>query len=480
MNLTITINSVDRTSKVNFPFFSKIDHINQNKDRLNFTIKQLSTEAWSPSINEEIIVTDDGVRIFGGVITSVSKTATVANRIEFAVEALDYSFFLDRKLVLERYRNRTISYILDDILDKYDTDGFTMTNVVGGISIGSMSFNRITISECIQKLAEAVGYSWYVDYNKDIHFFPKNKEAAPYNLTDTSNNFIWNSLEVSNKLDQIRNAVFVEGGEERGNERTEEFVATGDAENRRYYRLANKFAETPVVKVNTVDVTVGTEFLSEDASFDCMWSFQEKYIRFTDGNIPALDDDVTVNGIPLFPVVVRVNEPTSINTYGLWEFVIRDTSIQSRNEALTRAAAELESYSNGVIECEFETYTPGLRSGQVININSPIRGVNENFLIQQVTIQARTQDNAIYRVRLATLRTISLVELLQNMLKEKGIREGESETLLTFLQFSDTGGGSDTAPNITTTEGPYLITDSAGNVTSGTKLIINYGTVGAA
>lgn len=480
MNLTITINGTDRTSRVAFPFFTKIDHINQSKDTVRFTVKQLSTEAWQPKIDDEIIVTDGGVRVFGGAITSVTRKATVVNRVEYSVECLDYSFYLDRALVLERFRNRSITYIIDFILDKYDTEGFTMTNVIGSTTIGSMSFNRITISECIQKLADAIGFSWYVDYNKDIHFFPKNTNPAPFNLTDTSNNFIWDSMEVSDNLDQIRNAVFVEGGEERGNERSEDFIAAGDIESRRYYRLANKFAETPVVKVNGTAVTVGAEFLTDDATVDSQWSFQEKYIRFTDGNVPVATDSIEVTGIPLFPVVVRVQEPSSIGDFGLWEFVIRDSSIQSRDEALERARAELASYARGVVECVFNTYTPGLRSGQVISINSPIRGVNESFLIQQVTMQTRTQDQAEYKVRLATLRTISLVELLQGMLKEKGIREGETETLLTFLDFTDSGAGEDNAPTFAKSTGPYLITDSAGNVTSGTKLIINYGTVGAA
>jgi len=476
MQLQVLINSIDRTDKIRFPFFTKIDQLNQNKDILRFSVRQLSTEVWTPEVDDEIIVNDGSTRIFGGAITTVTKKTEIVNYVDFEVECTDWSFYLDRRLVLERFRNRTINYIIDFILDKYDTDGFTMVNVQGEQAIGSISFNRITISEAIQKLADATGFSWYVDYNKDIHFFPKNAEPAPFNLTDTSNNYIWNSLEIEDSITQIRNAVFVEGGEERGNERLEEFTATGTLEERSYYRLAHKFAETPTVTVNGSPRTVGVEFLSDDASFQCMWSFQEKYVRFTDGNIPAVNDDVAVEGIPLFPVVVRVQNPPSIADFGLWEFVIRDTSIQSRNEALDRAQAELQAYSRGVVEASFNTYTPGLKAGQVIRINSPIRGVNESFLIQQVTYQTRTQDQGEYRVRLATLRTITLVELLQNMLKEKGVREGEAETLLTFLDFTDLGRGTDAIDAITVSSPPYTIADSDGNVTVGTPAKVNFST----
>jgi hypothetical protein len=477
MQLQVLINSIDRTDKVRFPFFTKIDSLNQNKDLLRFQVRQTADSVWQPEVDDEIIVNDNGTRIFGGAITSITKRTEVVNYIDYQIECTDWSFYLDRRLVLERFRNRTIDYIIDFLLDKYDTDGFTMNNVFGEQTIGSISFNRITISEAIQKLADATGFSWYVDYHKDIHFFPKNAQPAPFNLTDTSNNFIWNSLEVENNITQIRNAVFVEGGEERGNERTEEFVATGSSEDRRYYRLANKFAETPVVEVNSTPVTVGVEFLDNDALFQAQWSFQEKYIRFTDGNIPAVNDDVTVEGIPLFPVVVRVQEPSSIAEFGLWEFVIRDSSIQSRDEALDRAQAELQAYVRGLTEATFNTYTPGLQAGQVIHINSPIRGVDESFLIQQVTYQTRTQDQGEYLVRLATLRTVTLVELLQNMLKEKGVKEGESETLLTFIDFADEGTGTDAIEDITVSSPPYHITDSDGNVTTGTPALVNFSTV---
>lgn len=474
MNLTFTINNTDRTDRIFYPNVTKIDIINQNKDTLRFTVKQPSGSAWKPEVDDEIIVTDGDTRIFGGGIVSVKQKAQVVNYLEYQVECLDYSFYLDRRLVLERFRNKTITYIIDFILDKYDTDGFTMSNVSGDISIGSISFNRITMSETIQKLADAVGYSWYVDYNKDIHFFPKNTEPAPFELNDTNGKYIWDSLEIDRSISQIRNAVFVEGGEEQGNERAEEFVATGDSESRRYYRLANKFAEKPTVTVNTVEVDVGTEFLTDDTTVDAQWSFQEKYIRFTDGNIPAVDDVIDVSGIPLFPVIVRVQNPTSINEYGLWEFVVRDTSIQSRDEGLQRAQAELQAYRNGVVEATFNTYEAGLRSGQVITINSTIHGVNESFLIQQVTMQTRTNDQAEYRVKLATLRTISLVELLQNMLKDKGIREGEQETLLTFLDFTDTGSSDEDDFTFTVTSPPYTIADSDGNVTVGTPARVNF------
>jgi len=350
---------------------------------------------------------------------------------------VDFSYLLDRKVVLERFRGKTVDFIVDFILDKYDTEGFTMDNVIGTQTINSVTFNRITFSECLEKLAELTGFSWYVDYEKDIHFFPKNEVSAPIDLTDTSSNFIWESLLIKNDLNQMRNSVFVQGGEEIGNERSEEFTAIGNDQERSYFRLAHKFSERPVVLLNGVAVDVGIEYLDNDADFECMWSFSEKYLRFTESNFPASNDIILATGLPFFPIVVRVQSPVSIAEYGLKEFVITDESITSRDEAKLRAKAELKAYQNGLQEASFKTYTKGLRSGQTILVNSVLRGVNEKFVIQSVTFKMIDNENGIWTVKLATLRAIGIINFLQNLMKDRGISENESQTLLTFIDIDD-------------------------------------------
>lgn len=457
VNLQIQIEGEDRTSRVQADSLNIVDSINERRDTCDFQIKKDPSQTFVPEINQEVVVLDGSKRIFGGIITSASNRVESVNHIIYDVSCVDFSYLLDRRLVLERFRSRTVTFILDFLLDKYDTEGFTMNNVIGDIQINSVSFNRLTFSQCVEKLAEMTGYSWYVDYHKDIHFFPKNTEIAPYNLTDTSENFIWNSLRIEKDLTQLRNAVFVQGGEEEGNEREEEFTATGDDDERTYYRLAHKFAQAPQVTVDDVVQTVGVEFLNDDGDFDCMWSFQEKYIRFTAGNIPSVNDIVKVKGIPLFPVIVRVQSPVSIGEFGLKEYVIRDNSIRSRDEAKLRAQAELRAYQNGLVEGSFRTYEKGLRSGQLININSTLRDVSEDFVIQRVNFHMRTPEDGEWTVQLATLRSVGIIDFLQNLLKDRGISEGESETLLTFLHFEDEAEATDelTTP-FTKTSPPYM------------------------
>lgn len=464
--INIEIDGVDRTSRVQFNRSLHIqDNVNQQRDTFNFDVRKTPSDSWYPERLNEVIVEyggSDATRIFGGVITKVERSVESINLVTFKCEAIDWTFILDRKLVTERYTNEYISDIVSDLITKYSPD-FTMSNVIGDQTIESIVFNGIKISECLEKLSQLTGFSWYVDSYKDIHFFPKSQEPAPFNLTDSSDNYIWESLVISDDASQIRNSVLVKGGEIEGNSVTEEYTASGTEDERKIFQTAHKIAKLPTVKVNGgADLTVGVEYLNSDDDFQVMWDFNQKYIRFTAGNIPSADDVVSISGVPLFRLSGRLNDSDSIRENGIYEFKIEDENIKSQSEMLLRAEAELEAYKNGVIEAEFRTYEPGLRSGQIIHVNSPLRVVDEDFIIQSVDFEMQTPDDdgGIWTVRLATLRTVGVIEFLQRLLRNKGVDEGENDILLAFFQYSDEANADDSVSTIVQTSPPYTWEDN--------------------
>lgn len=458
MSFTITIDGVDRTSNVSFPSFKKRDVINQQVDTCDFIIKKYGSLTYVPSVNDEVVVARDGSTIFGGVILRIEEEIEASQILIYRVKCVDYSQFLKRQLVTERYTSTTVSAIISDLVSSYTAagDGITTNNVVGTQSVESFSFNRLTVADCIQKLADAVSYVWYVDYNKDIHFFPKNTESAPFSLTDTSNNYIYNSLKITADLSQIRNSVLIQGGEVVSDDtRTEYFNGDGTKDQ---FTLANKYDSKPTVTVGGVSQTVGTEFLDEDASFQCMWNFNEKYIRFTSGNVPASGtNNIVVSGTYLFPIVVKVPAPLSISEYGTYEFAVTDRSIRSQGEAIERALAELRTYQDSLYEGTFRTYTDGLRSGQALRITSTQRGKDIDVLIQSVDAKMRDPngDTLEYTVRFATMKSLGIIEYLQKQLRDRDIIEDDQDSLLNYYAFDDEVTASDTLATPTTSTGPY-------------------------
>lgn len=475
MAVTVEINGTDRTSSVVFNSLRKRDVLNQQLDSCEFQIRKYGTKTYAPVLGQEVVIERDGTTIFGGVIVRVHEALDKSPAVLlYTVECADYSQYLKREIVTERYEGDTVQDIIDDLVANYTTDGFTAINVDGSLVIDSISFNRLSVADCLQKLADAISYVWYVDYDKDIHFFPKNTEIGA-SLSDTSENYIFSSLEITEDLTQIRNVVLVQGGERVSDTaRTELF--SGDAA-RNQFALANKYSETPTVEVGGTPQTVGVEFLDDDGSFDCMWNFNEKYIRFTAGNTPGSGtNNIEVTGLYLYPIVVQVPNNPSIAEFGRYEFAITDKSIRSQDEAIARAVAELTSYQNELYEGSFRTYEDGFRSGQVININSTQRVKNISVLIQSVTARMRDPmgNQFEYEVKFATLKSIGIIEYLQNQLRSKEVIVDDQETILSLNSLTDTITTSDSMPTPTDSTGPYNWSNDAGSTTN--KLVWGYGT----
>ena len=449
MAISIIINSVDKTTDIPFNSFRITDYINQQVNTCSFECNK-----FKPSLNQEIQVYYDSNIIFGGVIVRIESEAN-KGYYNYKVTCKDYTQYLNRELVSENYVNKTVTEIITDLIAEY-APTFTMVNVDGDSVISNITFNRLKVSECIEALAEAINYSWYVDDEKDIHFFAESGELSPFNLDETSGNHNWNSLRIVEDFSQIRNQIYVIGGEYEGTSRIESYVADGT---QRQFPLAYKYSTITRVRiVGSADLTVGIDGEDEEADFQVFWSPSSQSLRFKDSNYPDALDVVEITGLPLFQVFVKVPDVSSIATYGLYEFKIKDTNLTSRADAIARGSVELQAYADSIDEGSFTTNTFGLKSGQTININ--VGDTNSDFIIQSVSMNMIDPFNGQWNVKIATVRTLGIIRFLQKYLKiEDKIVEGE--VLLELQQFDDTSTSSDTV-TVTTKTPPYYWEDVTG------------------
>ena len=423
--ITVTIDAVDVTAQIKMGSLRKEDNINNKVDRLSFTIESYTGNTFTPALDAEVLLYVDAVKQYGGRVISFNESIQSNKVVSYQIECQDYSQDANRLLIQEQFEDETVEDIIAFLVTNYASD-FTVANVSCTIVITSITFDRITLTQALDKLSKLTNFSYYFDYDKDIHFFQRSSEAAPFDLTDTSGNYINDTLEINRDISQLRNRVFIRGGEIRGESRMEPFDGDGT---KKIFVLGNKFAELPTVTVGGVSKTVGIDFVDEESTADCFWSFTQKYIRFKDTTIPAAGtNNIEVTGIPLFRLVMRVEDPTSIALYGIYEFTADDSTITTREEAKTFGIAQLEAYADDIIEGSFKTYTPGLRSGQYITIQSDFRGWEESFLIQKVSLSMVNTETYIYTVQLATLRTVGIVDFLINLLLSGKESAGETST----------------------------------------------------
>lgn len=417
MALTIQINAVDKSNQIEWPSIKKMDVLTKEPDRLEFRIKNYGSKTYRPTLNDDVKLYDGATLIFGGTVLETHETNEGLLKF-FEVVCTDYQHLMDMMLVNKTYTGETAAAIIDDIVATYLPAGFTTAGVDAGLALQKIVFNDEAPSKCLQRMAEMLGtYDWYVDYNKDIHFFPEGAEAAPFNLDDTGGNYIFGSLRVERNLNQLRNSIIIRGGDKESGTLTDTHVADGQQ---------RTFVAKPKLRNLTIEVddgggfdtlTIGADGTDDPASKDVLYNPNNGFIIFRADNKPAATYKVRWSGTQVYPIKIIRRDIASVATWGEWQYIIRDATIKSEEAAKQRAAAEISRYAYPANEGSFRTYTSGLRSGMSLAIQSTALGLSsETFKITRTILTARSTDAFEYEVHILASEDVGILDVLSKLL----------------------------------------------------------------
>ena len=432
--ITITINSTDRSGNVDWSSLKINNRIN-NPDTCSFKIKRYGTKTYKPTLTKEVVVEDDGTKIFAGIIVKIRDTVNASKLQEYYVECVDYTRLLSRRLIPDTFDGKTVNYIIQYIVDNYFvSDSITYANVDCAVELDDIRFDYAKGDQCIERLAELTNYKWYIDYDKDIHFFADGDESSPFNLTDDSGSadygkFVYNSLEIIKDDSQIKNVVYIRGGEYLGANFEEIQEADGETNN---FRTAYKYKSIAAwldSGAGYVALTIGLDAIDDPTSYDCLYNFNEKTLKFPDTSIPASTNKLKIQGDPYLPVITKMESGASQATYGKYEYKIIDKRIKTKESARELAQAELDSYMDSLVDVKFRTVESGLKAGQQISILINDRGINETCIVKNVNFKTRTSDSFYYSVELITTKSMGVIEFFQDMINkiDSGIAFADDE-----------------------------------------------------
>ncbi len=316
-----------------------------------------------PGEGEEVIIEDDNLgRLFAGIIVTVELARVQpdkSNRL-WSVDCDDYTALLDRRLVVEAYENMSASDIFLDIVAKY-CPGFTTNGVRSGAPVVESTgaeFEYKRPSDCFKWLCDYIGWHWQPDYYKDLHFFSAEELASPAPMTLVPGGkfrFGKHSIDTQG----LRNRVYVRGGTMLSDQQVVEWKADGVA---RIWNLPWGPHEVSF-KVGEVLKTVGVENLHDEADFDYMMSFTEKYIRCS-AQTPTPVEGITMalTARQDIPVITMVEDYTSQAAIakvqggdGVYEHVIDDDSLTTIQAAEAAGMADLREHANPRVKGSFET-----------------------------------------------------------------------------------------------------------------------------
>jgi len=426
--MTITIAGIDRTKYIKWKSL-RINNILTNQvDTCKFELKQKLRDGttFSPINGSEVVVTHSGVKLFGGLILKIKNITDDFANVNFEIECIDYTRLLDAKLIAKDYQDMTVNDIIADINTNFLT-GFTINNVNCQTVIEYISFRYHTVSQAIKMLADATQFNWWIDYDKDIHFIANGVDMAPTDITDTNGTYEKDSLIIRNDNTQLRNVVFVRGGEYLGDTFTANYISDGT---QNVFPLTYRYEAADFkVTVTGTDQEVGQEPTEVPEQYDLLWNDEARLIRFHRASrLPSNGSAIKVAGRRFLPVIAKVKDSGAIvdtqsveGGSGEHEYIIIDKSIISKEAARQRANAELLAYASSLVEGEFVTQTAGFEAGQQVKINSTQLNVNQNFIVSKVVRKMLTPDTPIYQITLITTRTYGIIEFFQDLLNKDKI-----------------------------------------------------------
>lgn len=384
----------------------------------------------------DVYIQQDEIIIFAG---KVFKPKSQGDKIkEVIVSCIDYSQMIDKRVIAEVYENTLAGDIVRDLINKYFAEeGVLAGKISDSLLISRAVFNYDNGNMAMNYIADVTGYYWEIDKDKKLNFFNKSTYSAPFQLTDTSRNY--KDLKAEEDASKYRNRQYTRGGYSVSSTQTRNFKGDGEAQT---WTVDLPLAKQPVIKVNSEVKSVGVRGLDTDREF--YWSYNDKSIsQETAGTKLTANDVISIQFQGLYPIIVVAENSKQIDERkaieggsGIYESVVEESSLDSQSAALEYTQGMLDKYGFIPKVVNFNTYSHGLRAGQLIPINNTKHCLNGVFLIESVTTRA-DGNNTLYSVKCLDGNNIGgwtnfFKSLVQ---KQKKLVIRENEILVKLLVF---------------------------------------------
>jgi hypothetical protein len=407
-----------------------------------------------PQIGDTIELYDSTGLVWGGTLTEQEPIIS-GLMVTYQYTATDWGYLLDGTLVKKNYAGMDPHDIVVDLIETFCAGkGFTTTEVqYGNFLVQTIKFNYQQPSKALQSLAKLIGWDWFVDPNKNVHFFLGDVDdgdgggavgdggVAPISIDATSGEIEWNSLDIDLQIANMQNSVYVIGG-------TLPVMFTASNTNDVYQTdgVSNVFpvayaysSSTIVVLLNGVPQSVGVlNQVTDPSTVDVLYSDSGRFIQFTAG-APTSGQVVKIFGTAQVPIVAHASNAASIAAYGERQGVITDSTITSVPEAQLRAQAQILQFGHPVYDLKFSTLVPGCQIGQTIKANIPAMGItNYNLVIKRIEMVGwAPQDppgqggSLEYQVECIGSDTVTFTDLMTTILQQEQAQTDVSDDTIT-------------------------------------------------
>ena len=429
-----------------------------------------------PALGDVIYLKYNGTTLFGGTCTEREIVIDGGLVQRYKITCMDWGYRFNSKLVHKSYSNMDPHDIVVDLVTNFAGSGFTTNHVqVGNFKVASIKFNYEQPTKALEALAKQIGWDWYIDPNKDVHFFFATTQTgsaellpAPFNIDDTSGNVNWSTLDIDQSISNMKNSIYVIGGiryQTYGSGNTPDIYTSVGGQF--VYYLAYPYDITTLnVKLGGLTQSIGTDGQTPAGSVNVLYNNGSgggaqggsPFIRFTSD--PGSGSQILVYGNASLPIVAFLQDNNSVATYGAQPDVINDKQIRSVQEAQERAEAEIIMFGHPVYDVKFDTISAlsyQLYIGQTILLNSVKIGIsNYPLIVKRIEARGYSPTQLIMSVECLGSDNVTFTDIMLNLLQQANAQNvsPDNTILEIILYIEETIPISDTV-TVTGASGPY-------------------------
>lgn len=409
LDIRVIIGGVDVSGLVMLDSLHLTDEINVRPEAEFRVVSEMGNLHFA--IGAPVQILYNGVLRFGGEVDELDEEVydnTVAIFID--VTCTGYAAIMDRHVVNRIFEAMSLRAIVVSIVDadsgplgetaRDDGIRYTDASICLGPTMVRIVFKDTTAAECLDKLCELSGYSWWVDQQKVLHVEDSATLRAPLPLNEIIHANFGETRHHEDR-DAYRNIQILVGGKTRTpatseiSARRERFVADGEE---RTWTVQLPLAAKPRIWVDSVEIDAADIGVSE-VDEDMAWTYEIDSERVSqsseveDVQIDPLDAgtivEICYQGYYEIKNLARnqseVDARAAVEgTSGTYVDVESDDEIDDFDLAneLTQALLRRNGRIPRSITCK--TTTPGYQAGQLVEVFLPEYGASGDWLIQRV------------------------------------------------------------------------------------------------
>lgn len=425
----------------------------------------------------EVVIKDaTGTTIFGGFATKLTDTSTSLlgqTRQNFTtVEGIDYSTSLQRTLINESFSAQTDIQIIRFVMQKYVpwvNLQYLPTNPAYLFSI--KNFRSQTVEQVLQTIAGITGYLMFVDYQKNLHYIPPTAvSTAPYSVSSNPNfinTFPHGVVEYLVDDTSIINRVSFYGGTRLSNDVTQDVSPMANSSNKIF--MFAYFPSTAAdgkyhITVNGVDQVYGSAngagpantLISNGGTASLLLDPGSRTATFD--TAPATGTTILLRYRYSFPISLQIADEKSHQFFGdpYLDGTINDNTVFDLQTAIQRSKIMLSQQNFGLTSLKVDVWKPGVQAGMVINVFNALRGINGNYIVQEVQIAPLGAGNFVYHLSLGAwnwniidfLLKLPTLSTFQNDQQNSNQETVIIESIISKVQVHDVWTTITTAPGV--------------------------------